>query len=135
MKSLGELLYFVSLEISDSSDGFYLSQTKYASDLLARAGLINCQIASTPLDCDVRLTSLDDSLLEDPTLYRQLVGSLIYLTVTQSDLAHVAHIVSQFMAAPRTTHHSAVLHILRYVKGTLSHGLHFSAHSPLAFSG
>ncbi|CAA0837976.1 cysteine-rich RLK (RECEPTOR-like protein kinase) 8, partial [Striga hermonthica] len=127
MKSLGRLRYFLGLEIYDSSDGFYLSQAKYASDLLARAGLTDCQTASTPLDYDIRLTPLDGSLLEDPTLYRQLVGSLIYLTVTWPDIAHVVHIVSQFMATPRTTHHSAVLHILRYVKGTLLHGLHFSA--------
>ncbi|CAA0806823.1 Unknown protein [Striga hermonthica] len=135
MKSLGQLHYFLGLEIFDSSDGFYSSQAKYASDLLAWAGLADCQTASSPLDYDVRLTPLDGSLLEDPTLYRQLVGSLIYLTVTWPDIAHAVHIVSQFMAAPLTTHHSAVLHILRYVKGTLLYGLHFSAHSSLTLSG
>ncbi|CAA0806920.1 cysteine-rich RLK (RECEPTOR-like protein kinase) 8 [Striga hermonthica] len=135
MKRLGRLRYFLGLEIYDSSDGFYLSQAKYASDLLSRAGLTDCQTASTPLDYDIRLTPLDGSLLEDPTLYRQLVGSLIYLTVTRPDIAHAVHIVSQFIAAPRTTHHSAVLHILRYVKGTLLHGLHFSTSSSLSLSG
>ena len=60
-------------------------------------------------------------------LYRQLVGSLIYLTVTRPDLAYSVHLVSQFMSAPRSTHYAAVLHILRYIKGTLFHGLHFSA--------
>jgi hypothetical protein len=59
------------------------------------------------------------------------VGSLIYLTVTCPDLAYVVHLVSQFISAPRSTHYATVLHILRYIKGMLFHGLHFSAQSSL----
>ena len=59
------------------------------------------------------------------------MGSLIYLTVTRPDLAYVVHLVSQFMSAPRSTHYAAILRILRYIKGTLFHGLHFSAQSSL----
>jgi hypothetical protein len=59
------------------------------------------------------------------------VGSPIYLTVTRSDLAYVVHLVSQFIFAPRSTHYAAVLRILRYIKGTLFLGLHFSAQSSL----
>ena len=69
--------------------------------------------------------------LSDATLYRQLVGSLVYLTVTRPDIAHAIHLVSQFLSAPHSTHYAAVLHILRYIKGTMFHGLHFSAHSTL----
>ncbi|GAV79770.1 hypothetical protein CFOL_v3_23233 [Cephalotus follicularis] len=60
------------------------------------------------------------------------MGCLIYLTVTRPDITYVVHLVSQFMSAPRTTHFSAVLRILRYIKGTLFHGLHFSSESSLA---
>ena len=59
------------------------------------------------------------------------MGSLIYLTVTRPDLAYAVYLVSQFMSAPRSTHYTAVLRILRYIKGTLFHGLHFSAQSSL----
>ena len=59
------------------------------------------------------------------------MGSLIYLTITRPDLAYVVHLVSQFMSAPRFTHYAVLLHILRYIKGTLFHGLHFSAQSSL----
>ena len=135
MKSLGELRYFLGLEISSSSDGYSMSQAKYASDLLSRAGITDCKTASTHLEVNCRLTPLDGTPLSDPTLYRQLVGSLIYLTVTRPDISYAVHLVSQFMAAPRTTHYSAVLRILRYVKGTLLHGLHFSAKSSLVLSG
>ena len=69
--------------------------------------------------------------LSDGILYRQLVGNLIYLTVTRPYIAHAVHIVSQFMTAPRTIHFVVVLRILCYVKGTSFHGLHFSRHSSI----
>ncbi|XP_050938612.1 uncharacterized protein LOC127148571 [Cucumis melo] len=100
MKDLGSLNYFLGLEVSRCSDGYLLSQAKYASDLLARSGITNSNTASTPLDPNVHLTPYDGVPHEDVSLYRQLVGSLIYLTVTRPDIVYVGHIVSQFMAAP-----------------------------------
>uniref|UniRef100_A0A2N9J2F8 Integrase catalytic domain-containing protein n=1 Tax=Fagus sylvatica TaxID=28930 RepID=A0A2N9J2F8_FAGSY len=100
MKDLGPLSYFLGLEVSSSSDGYYLTQAKYTSDLISRAGITD-------------------------------IGSLVYLTVTRPDISYAVHIVSQFMAAPRSLHYAAVLRILRYLKGTLFHGLHFSSQSSL----
>lgn len=131
MKDLGPLSYFLGLEMLSSSDGLFLSQAKYASDLVSRAGLTDCKIEHTPLESNVRFTPQDGTLLDDATLYRQLVGSLIYLTVTRPDISYVVHLVSQFMAAPRSTHYAAVLQIIRYIKGTLFYGLHYSVASPL----
>uniref|UniRef100_A0A2N9FLT4 Integrase catalytic domain-containing protein n=1 Tax=Fagus sylvatica TaxID=28930 RepID=A0A2N9FLT4_FAGSY len=98
MKDLGPLSYFLGLEIVD-----------------------------TPIEYNNRLNIHDGEPLPDATLYRQLVGSLVYLTVTRPDISYAVHIVSQFMAAPRSLHYAAVLRILRYLKGTLFHGLHFSS--------
>ncbi|XP_051130222.1 uncharacterized mitochondrial protein AtMg00810-like [Andrographis paniculata] len=134
MKILGPIRYILRLEVSDFPDSFYLFQAKYVFDLISRAGLTYCQVASTPLAYNVRVTPHDGFLLDDSTLFRQFVGSLIYLAITRLDIAHAVHIVSQFMVFPRTSHYSVVLHILRYVKGTLLHGLHFSSHSSLALS-
>jgi hypothetical protein len=78
---------------------------------------------------------MDGNALPDATLYRQLVGSLIYLTTTRPDISHVVHIVSQFMSAPRSTHFSAILRILRYIKGTLHQGLLLFASSDLVLKG
>ncbi|GKV11664.1 hypothetical protein SLEP1_g22904 [Rubroshorea leprosula] len=131
MKDLGPLSYILGLEVTSSDDGCLLSQAKYAFDLISKAGLIDSKIASTPFEPNAWLTPMDGSPLRDPTVYRQLVGSLVYLTVTRPDIAYAVHIVSQFMTSPRFTHYATVLHIIRYVKGTLFHGLHFSAHSSL----
>ena len=127
MKDFSTLSYFLGLDITFSFDGYYLSQAKYASNLLFKASLTDSKIVSTPLKLNGKLNATDGELLPDATLYRQLVGSLIYLTITRPDLTYVVHLISQFMSAPRSTHYAAVLHILRYIKGTLFHGLHFSA--------
>ncbi|XP_028067628.1 uncharacterized protein LOC114270361 [Camellia sinensis] len=118
-------------EISHDPSGYFLSQATYTSDLVACASLTDCKIASTTIDPKTHLTPLDDHLLSDATLHRQLVGSLVYLTVTHPDIAYVVHIVSQFMDAPCSLHCDALVRILRYLKGTMFHGLHYSAHSSL----
>ena len=74
---------------------------------------------------------LDGEPISDATRYRQLVGSLIYLTVTRLDISHAVGMVSKFMDAPRSVHYAAVLRILRYVKGTLYLCLHYSSRSSL----
>ncbi|XP_059431493.1 secreted RxLR effector protein 161-like [Corylus avellana] len=86
---------------------------------------------SSPLETNVKLLATDGEPFSDATLHRQLVGSLIYLTVTRPDIAYVVHLVSQYMSAPRSTHYIVVLHILSYVKSTMFHGFHFSFHSSL----
>ncbi|CAL5357810.1 unnamed protein product [Camellia sinensis] len=121
MKDLGLLNYFLSLEISHDPSSYFLSQAKYSSDLLARAGLTDFKTASTPMDLQTRLTLLDGHLLSNATLYRQLVGSLVYLTVTRPDITYAVHIVSQFMDAPRSPHYDALVCILRYLTGTMFH--------------
>ena len=89
------------------------------------------KIVHTVVEFNALFLSTDGTLLSYGTLYRQLVDSLIYLIVTQPDIAHVVHIVSQFMIAYHTTHFVVVLRILRYVKGTMFNELHFSRHSSL----
>ena len=133
MKNLGHLSYFLGFEVSFDSTGYYLSQAKYAFDLLSRAGLTNTKVVSTPHEMNAHLIPLDGTPRSDATLYRQLVGSLVYLTVTCPNIAHAVHLVSQFLAAPHFIHYAAMIHILRYIKGTMFHDLHFSAHSTLDF--
>jgi hypothetical protein len=134
MKDLGQLNYFFGLEVNYDPDGYYLSQTKYASDLISRSGISDNNIATSPMEENWEQDISDGEPLQDPTLYRQLVGSLIYLTVTRPDIAYAVHRVSQFMSSPRSVHFAAVLRILRYVKGTIFHGLFYSSSTPLHLS-
>ena len=113
MKDLGTLSYFLGLEVtSSSSDGYYLSQAKYAYDLLSKASITDNKIVSTPLEYNAKLTPLDSESISDATRYRQLVGSLIYLTVIRPDISHAIDMVSKFMDAPRSVHYVVVLRIL-----------------------
>jgi hypothetical protein len=99
--------------------------------MFSQANLTDNKIVDTPTELNTRLTPNDGEPLCDVTLYQHLVGSLVYLTITRPNISYVVHQVSQFMAAPRSTHFSAILHILRYLKGTLFHGLCFSSQSSL----
>ncbi|KAJ9546887.1 hypothetical protein OSB04_019430 [Centaurea solstitialis] len=135
MKDLGKLHYFLGLEVLSDTSDTYLCQEKYISDLLSKAGLSDTKVASTPLEHNLHLTPSAGTPLQDPTRYRQLVGYLVYLTITRPDIAYAVHTVSQFMAAPRFDNYAALLRILRYLKGTMFHGLYFSSTSSLVLRG
>ena len=109
----------------------FRSQAKYASDLLSQAGLTDSKTVDTPVELNAHLTPSGGKPLSNHSLYRRLVGNLVYLTVTRPDISYAIHQVSQYLSAPRSTHYAAVLHILQYLKGTLFHGLFYSAQSPL----
>ena len=123
MKDLGNLAYFLGLEIKVDTHGLFVSQHKYAMDLVAAAGLQEVPPLDTPMELNVKLRKDEGELLSDPTAYRTLVGSLIYLTNTRPDLSYAVQQVSQYMASPRHLHMTAVKRIIRYVNGTLARGL------------
>ncbi|XP_042974611.1 uncharacterized mitochondrial protein AtMg00810-like [Carya illinoinensis] len=131
MKNLGYLNYLLGVEVNSSQDGYYLTQAKYASSLVSKAGLINSKIDNSPLEYNTKLLATDGVSLSDATLNQQLVSSLIYLDVTEPDILYVVYLVSQFKSTSRSTHFANVLRILRYINGTLFHGLHFSSHLSL----
>ena len=99
--------------------------------MISRASITDSKIVDTPIKYNCRLNSHNGESLSNATLYRQPIGSLIYLTVTRPDISYAVHVVSQFMAALRSLHYAAILKILRYLKGTIFDGLHFSSHSSL----
>ena len=99
--------------------------------MISRANITNSKIVDTPIEYNYRLNYHDGKSLSDATLNRQLVESLIYLIVTRPDISYVVHVVSQFMAAPRSLHYAVVIRILQYLKDTIFDSLHFSSHSSL----
>ncbi|XP_058185841.1 uncharacterized mitochondrial protein AtMg00810-like [Rhododendron vialii] len=131
MKDLGPLRYFLGIEVASSPQGYLLGQSKYIIDILHRACLMDTKTIDTPLELHAKFSASDAVPLGDPTEYRELVGCLVYLTVTQLDISYAVHIVSQFVSAPRTTHWAALLRILRYLRGTLHQCLLISSTSSL----
>jgi histone deacetylase 1/2 len=128
LKDLGDLHFFLGIEVKQLKDGLVLSQQKYASDILLRAGMTNCKSINTPLSSCEKLSINDGDKLgpEDASRYRSMVGALQYLTLTRPDICFAVNKVCQFLHAPTTVHWSAVKRILRYVKGTWNTGLKIS---------
>ncbi|XP_068667644.1 uncharacterized mitochondrial protein AtMg00810-like [Aristolochia californica] len=135
MKDLGYLRYFLGIEVAYSPEGYILSQSKYISEVISRAGLTDDRIMDSPIELNHRLSPTDGELLSDVTRYREVVGSLVYLTVTCPNITYVVHVVSQFASAPHITHWTVVLRILRYLRGTMHHGLLLSSTSDLVLTG
>ena len=90
-KDLVHLSYFLGLEITHSTDGLYITQAKYASELLSRAGLTDSKTVDTPVELNAHLTPSGGKPLSNPFLHRHLVGNLIYLIVTRPDIFYVVH--------------------------------------------
>jgi hypothetical protein len=84
-------------------------------DLIARSGISDNCTTATPMDIHLQLRANDGSPLQEPSRYRHIVGSLVYLTITRPDIAHAVHIWSQFVATLTSVHYGHLLHVLRYL--------------------
>lgn len=132
LKDLGNLHYFLGVEVLSHADGLFLSQRKYIADLLQKTRMIEAKPASTPLATSPPLTLHTGTTLSDPTEYRTIVGSLQYLSLTRPDIGYTVNKLSQFMHQPTTEHWAAVKRLLRYLCGTLDHGITLCRKSSLA---
>eukprot|EP00253_Pinus_taeda_P031817 PITA_31817 len=135
MTDMGPLHFFLGLEISQDATGIKLSQAKYARDLLERFRMTNCKPAPTPFLSGVRLEDGGDTPLVDRTLYRQLVGSLLYLIHSRPDLSYAVGVVSRYMHEPHELHWNVAKCILQYVQGTITFGIHYAASTALNLLG
>lgn len=118
-----------------------MCQRKYALELVSEAGLTGAKPSNTPLDMNQKLTSVEfdnyipskregsDEVLQDPAVYRKLVGRLFYLIMTRSDITFVVQVLSQYMHCPKKSHMEVALRVVRYIKGTPGLGLLMPAKS------
>ena len=123
MKDLGELHYCLGLEVWRNAGQTFVCQSKYVRDVLQRFKMDQCKSSTVPMQQNVKLSCDDGSKEVNATMYRQMVGSLNYLTTTRPDIAYSVSVLSQFMAKPQESHWNAAKTVLRYLKGTLDYGI------------
>ena len=123
LRDLGQLSYFLGIEVTYSKGSMHLSQTKYISDLLKRTDMTDCKPAKTPGAVGKIMTQFDGEPYEVVAQYRSIVGALQYVTMTCPDLSFAVNKACQFMQQPTTSHFLAVKQILRYLKGTIHEGV------------
>ncbi|RVX08315.1 Retrovirus-related Pol polyprotein from transposon RE1 [Vitis vinifera] len=132
IKELRKLKYFLGIEVAYSTQGIFISQQKYVTDLLAETRKIGCKPVSTPMDPNHKLGEAKEEPMVDKRMSQRLVGRLIYLAHTRPDIAYSVSVISQFMHDPREPHLQAAYRVLHYLKGNPDKGILFKKNNTLA---
>eukprot|EP00253_Pinus_taeda_P015979 PITA_15979 len=125
MTDLGLMKYFLGIEVEQSEKGTFICQNKYARDLLKR--MENCKLVPTPVATGTKLSKDEEGSNVNPTLFKRLVGNLMYLTSTRTDIMQGITFISRFMETPKDTHWSEGKGILRYIAGTRNCGIMYAS--------
>ncbi|GJW35173.1 putative ribonuclease H-like domain-containing protein [Tanacetum coccineum] len=123
MSSMGELTFFLGLQVKQKEDGIFISQDKYVAEILKKFDFANVKTASTPIETQKPLVKDEEASDVDVHLYRSMIGSLMYLTASRPDIMFAVCACSRFQVTPKTSHLSAVKRIFRYLKGKPKLGL------------
>ena len=136
MIDLGLMKYFLGIEVSQTNDGIFICQTKCANDVLKRFKIdlgkkkrfkmLNCKPTYTPVATGLKLRKEDKGTKVDPSLFKRLVGSLMYSTATRPDIMYAVSLISRFMETPMDSHWLTGKRILRYISGTRDYGILYS---------
>ena len=132
MSMMGELKFFLRLQIKQSREGTFVHQGKYTKDVLRKFDMADAKPLSTPMATMTALDADEDGEPVDQKEYRSMIGSLLYLTATRPDIQFAVCLCARFQASPRTSHRQAVKRIMRYLRFTPEFGLWFSAASSLS---
>lgn len=123
MTDLGRMRFFLGIEVLQKSDGIYIYQRKYAMEVLKRFGMLGSNSVRSPIVPGFKMCKDEDGTKVDETYYKQIVGSLMYLTATRPDMMFVVSIISRYMSKPTELHLQIAKRALRYLKGTVNYGI------------
>ena len=125
----------MGLQVKQTDSGIYINRAKYARNLVKRFGLDNAAYSRTPMAANAKLTNDPSGEFVDVALYRSMIGCLLYLTASRSDIAFNVGVCSRFQSTPKVSHLNAVKRIIKYVGRTCDYGLFYSKESNLPFAG
>ncbi|GKA85256.1 putative ribonuclease H-like domain-containing protein [Tanacetum coccineum] len=123
MSSMGELTFFLGLQVKQKKDDIFISQDKYVDEILKKFGFIEVKTASTPMETQKPLLKDEDGEEVDVHMYRSMIGSLMYLTSSRPDIMFAVCACARYQVNPKVSHLHAVKRIFRYLKGQPKLGL------------
>jgi hypothetical protein len=123
MTDLGKMKYFLGIEVVQNKQGIFICQQKYASEILDRFGMKECNKVCSPIVPGSKLIKDEKGKTVDATEYKRMIGCLMYLLATRPDLTFSVCLAARYMERPTEMHLASVKRILRYLKGTLSFGM------------
>ncbi|KAJ1277383.1 hypothetical protein BS78_05G291000 [Paspalum vaginatum] len=135
MSLMGELQFFLGLQIKQGPEGTFVHQAKYTKDILRKFDKGDLKPMATPMSTQTALDADEEGEVVDQREYRGMIGSLLYLTATRPDIQFTVCLCARFQASPRLSHRQAVKRIFRYLKYTPELGLWFSSASLLDLRG
>ncbi|GJS22523.1 putative ribonuclease H-like domain-containing protein [Tanacetum coccineum] len=130
MSSMGELTFFLGLQVKQKKDGIFISQDKYVEEILKKFGFTEVKTASTPIETQKPLLKDEDGEEVDVHMYRSMIGSLMYLTSSRPDIMFAVCAYARYQVNPKVSHLYAVKRIFRYLKGQPKLGLWYPKDSP-----
>ncbi|CAL2268488.1 unnamed protein product [Prunus armeniaca] len=110
-------------DINQEEDGIFICKKKYTENLLKKFKMYGCKTVAAPLITNEKLRKEDGSSKANESVYRSLIGSLLYLTTTRPDIMYATSLLSRFMQNPSQIHYGAAKRILRYLQGTIDYGI------------
>jgi hypothetical protein len=119
MSIMGELTFFLGIQVKQTKQGTFVHQGKYTKDLMKKFNMTELKPVSTPMSSTTSLGPDEDGDVVDQREYRSMIGSLLYLTATRPDIQFVVGLCARFQSSPRSSHRTAVQRVFRYLKHTL----------------
>ncbi|XP_019051695.1 PREDICTED: uncharacterized protein LOC109114079 [Nelumbo nucifera] len=127
MSDLRLMHYFLGIEINQEEEVIFISQKKYIENLLKKFKMEGCKTVTTPLVTNKRFKKQDGLMKADASIYKSLIGSLLYIIATRSDIMYATSLLSSFMQIPSQVHYGVAKRILRYMQGTKEYSIWYKS--------